>query len=446
MAVQSDVDQGYHRLVNDGYVGCGYPLSSWQRMAFSASVLPRWLREELLPKADLVLKAPDIPGRNADNAKLPYYLNSFLSENGNKVVNANCLYCHAAEFNGKLVMGLGNTSSNFTHDLSIVPTAMRPFVWTPEEHREWENLSKRVAVVAPYMKTLTRGVNPADNLFQALFAHRDPHTLAWSDIPLMEPPEKYVLPVRVPPWWRMSKKESMFYPGVAWKEHTGVMMAASTLCVDDVAKASAIKAYFHQIEAYIKSLRAPPFPHPIDGEKRSRGETVFLEHCAQCHGKYGSNPEYPNRTVPIKVVGTDPELAIFTAQSSDRFLDWFRKSFYGSGVEVQQNLGYTAPPLDGIWIAAPYFHNGSVPTLRAVLQSSLRPKYWSRSFRSSDYDFENVGWKHQSLDHGQAEALPLTRSSIYDTTLRGYSARGHVFGDVLANDEREDLLEYLKGL
>ena len=29
--------------------------------------------------------------------------------------------------------------------------------------------------------------------------------------------------------------------------------------------------------------------------------------------------------------------------------------------------GYANMPLDGVWLRAPYLHNGSVPTLRALL-------------------------------------------------------------------------------
>jgi len=32
--------------------------------------------------------------------------------------------------------------------------------------------------------------------------------------------------------------------------------------------------------------------------------------------------------------------------------------------------GYQAPPLDGVWATAPYFHNGSVPTIADVLDSN----------------------------------------------------------------------------
>ena len=36
-------------------------------------------------------------------------------------------------------------------------------------------------------------------------------------------------------------------------------------------------------------------------------------------------------------------------------------------------IGYEAPPLYGAWASAPYFHNGSVPTIRDVLQPDQPP-------------------------------------------------------------------------
>jgi len=61
-----------------------------------------------------------------------------------------------------------------------------------------------------------------------------------------------------------------------------------------------------------------------------------------------------------------------------------------------------APPLDGVWASAPYFHNGSVPTVAGVLESGARPQYWTRSFDSKDYDPAALGWQHSALDHGHA--------------------------------------------
>lgn len=101
--------------------------------------------------------------------------------------------------------------------------------------------------------------------------------------------------------------------------------------------------------------------------------------------------------------------------------------------------GYIAPPLDGIWITAPYLHNGSVPTLEALLNSKLRPAYWSRDFNNPQYDYEQMGWKYSR------EAGPRG-TEVYNTTLPGYGNYGHTFGDRLTDKERKAVIEYLKTL
>ena len=59
---------------------------------------------------------------------------------------------------------------------------------------------------------------------------------------------------------------------------------------------------------------------------------------------------------------------------------------------------YVALPLDGVWASAPYFHNGSVPTLDTVLNSQQRPKIWSRDNRDPHaYDLVRVGLKYAAV-------------------------------------------------
>jgi mono/diheme cytochrome c family protein len=63
---------------------------------------------------------------------------------------------------------------------------------------------------------------------------------------------------------------------------------------------------FTDILAYLKSIEAPKYPFPIDRKLASEGEKVFTRTCTQCHGSYGPNGTYPNRIVPLEVIGTDP--------------------------------------------------------------------------------------------------------------------------------------------
>ena len=163
-----------------------------------------------------------------------------------------------------------------------------------------------------------------------------------------------------------------------------------------------------------------------------QGREVFADNCERCHG----NPEtgaYPNLLVPQELVGTDDALASLVTTSG--YTDWYNASFYGRTSRMEPSFGYTPPPLDGIWATAPFLHNGSVPTLAALLDSSTRPTQWRRS---ADYDDADVGWKFDVVDDGGAD------SSVYDTTRFGYSNAGHTFGDALSPSDRSALIALLK--
>ena len=128
-------------------------------------------------------------------------------------------------------------------------------------------------------------------------------------------------------------------------------------------------------------------------------------------------------------------------------VEWFNRSFYGQTAKLVPGPGYVAPPLDGIWTTAPYLHNGAVPTVEALLDSRKRPTYWRRSFTRRQLDTVALGWKHQVLSHGKAaEPDARARKRLYDTTLPGYSNKGHTYGDELSDEQRRAVIEYLKTL
>jgi hypothetical protein len=424
-----DAAAGYHALVNNPYVSCG---------------IPYWVYNLAFPNAPANQL---LPGRDGENAQLPFAQTHFVTEEGVELVTANCLSCHADYFNGELIVGLGSHSGDFTGDPSLQANVIGNFLTDPAEKAEWEKWVSRVNALAPHIQAPTRGVNPADNIAAVLIAHRDRETLAWSDEPLLPLPPVAVVPVDVPPWWRMQKKNAMFYLGQGRGDHARIMMTASTLCTDSVEEAVAIDGYFPDVRAYIASIEAPSYPWDVDAALASTGALVFTQHCEKCHGSYGETETYPNLLIALADVGTDPLLATGSTYHANDFIDWFHGSFYGEISRIEPAEGYVAPPLDGIWATAPFLHNGSVPTIAALLDSSTRPSYWRRSFDSTDYDTAALGWRYETLDHGHdAEPDEVARRSIYDTTLLGYSNAGHTFGDVLTADERGALLEYLKTL
>jgi len=423
-----DPQRGRRALLNENYIGCGVP----------DSVLSRFNPFSPTPMAD----------RDPQNADLPFFLTRYKTSDGVSVVTANCLGCHAAYMNGELVVGLGNVVSDFSMDPSG-PLSMLTRLTGGVEGRELELLSSRVEALYPGVLMETLGPNPADHIAAMLFAHRDAKTLAWSDEPLMELPAHSPTPVDVPAWWMMRKKNAMFYTAAGRGDHARIMMTASALCTDSVAQAKAIDAYFPDIRAYIASLEAPPYPFEIERPSADRGQSVFEKRCSRCHGTYAednADDAYPNLVVALEVVGTDPVLAVGSGQFAGRFVEWFNRSFYGEIANLDPQPGYIAPPLDGVWATAPYFHNGSVATLAEVLDSSARPKRWRRlSLSSRDYDKKRLGWRSTQVDD-EEWAETDDRRMIYDTTRLGYSNVGHPFGDSLTPVARRDLLEYLKTL
>jgi hypothetical protein len=96
---------------------------------------------------------------------------------------------------------------------------------------------------------------------------------------------------------------------------------------------------------------------------------------------------------------------------------------------------YAARPLYGIWAAAPFLHNGSVPTLYDLLLSpEQRPKTFALGAR--EYDPVRLGFAVDT-SCGQQDCL-------VDTTRTGDGNGGYLWGTDLSEADRMALLEYLK--
>ena len=216
------------------------------------------------------------------------------------------------------------------------------------------------------------------------------------------------------------------------------------MCLDNQSQAEAIADDFPDILAFLKSIPSPNYPWPVDDTLAEQGQGVFEQHCSSCHGTYDTAWTYPEVIIPLEEIGVDPQMATRMFEA-DLFHEWVEQSFFGQSSIATPELGYVAPPLDGVWATAPYLHNGSVPTLEGLLNSTLRPACWTWSFDSKDYDQQTLGWRfestscHDELSEGE-------RSPVYDTTQTGYGNGGHTYGDQLSTADRRALLEYIKTL
>ncbi len=383
--------------------------------------------------------------RTGKNATVPHGYNVIRNEKGIDVVVPTCLQCHAQVLNDSLVVGLGNTMldfSNIGHGNNFLRNLVTGFMQTvsPAQYDASKDLIRSMSTIAPMMETEVRGVNAADRLATLLVAHRDPETLEWKNEPILDIPNE-VIPTDVPAWWLLKKKNAMFYNGFGRGDFGKFLMLSNILTVKDTAEAREVFSHFGDVLAYIKSIKAPKYPYPINPILAETGKTIFTDHCSKCHGSYGKEETYPNLLIPASIIQTD-SLLYKANHQNPQFIAWFNKSWFAKGdlpAKLEPANGYMAPPLDGVWATAPYLHNGSVPTIEAVLNSNIRPTYWKRDFNHPVYNTQSLGWEFNSADKPDGK-------KTYNTKLPGYSNSGHYFGNKLSDQERNALLEYLKTL
>lgn len=189
----------------------------------------------------------------------------------------------------------------------------------------------------------------------------------------------------------------------------------------------------NRIVNWVLDLPPPAFPRLVDRALARRGEAIYDQQCASCHDVGG---RLVGRVTPIAQIGTDRHrLDSFTPALAHQ-LDtevgvgkpWRFRHF-------RKTHGYANLLLDGIWLRAPYLHNGSVPTLRALLFPAERPVVFYTGY--DVYDWKDVGF----VSKGPAARREGFR---YDTRLPGNGNAGHLYGTRLPAAERLALIEYLK--
>jgi mono/diheme cytochrome c family protein len=422
---KGNADAGFRYIVTGDYVNSGLPLSFY-RLGFGKD-------------------KRNVLRRDGLNATVRPDFNVVKAPNGTTIAVPNCLQCHAQVFNDSLIVGLGNSLADFTpvrgFDSKLAAGVLETYMRTHRKKAEAAAEFVRVGkAIGGGIFTEVRGVNPADRLTALLISHRDRNTLAWHDSASTDLPRQ-VIPTDVPAWWLLKKKNAMFYNGFGRGDFGRFLMGAILLTVNDTAHANRVDSHMNDVLAFIQSIEPPPYPGKTDPALAAEGRLVFERSCAKCHGTYGEGGRYPNLLIPQQVIGTDSMINNSNYQYSD-MVNWFNNSWFGQGDHPARLVpfnGFIAPPLDGVWITAPYLHNGSVPDIESLLNSAQRPRYWSRDFRKPAYDLGKLGWKYQ------VEEKP-NGTRTYDTTLPGYGNQGHRFGDRLNDRERKAVIEYLKTL
>jgi mono/diheme cytochrome c family protein len=349
-----------------------------------------------------------------------------------------CLACHQGQVGGKVVPGVPNSNfalETLTEEVRAVKIRQRK----PFGHMDFGSLLLPLGTTVGTTNAVIFGV--------ALMRHRDP------DLAIVQRPPRFDLvhhDMDAPPWWHYAKRKSLYVDGFAAQGHRPLMQFL-LVKENGPERFREWEAEFREIEAWIESLEPPAWAGVIDHTLAAAGEAVFVGHCAECHGTYGAEETYPERLVPIADVETD-RVRLDSLSAADRRAlndSWFGQ--HGTAADAdglrdrEEPRGYVAPPLDGIWATAPYFHNGSVPTLWHVLHPQQRPVVWRRT--PTGYDTGRVGLEVEELaDLPAGKLRPADRRRYFDTRRPGKSAAGHDFPDSLDEDQKRAVLEYLKTL
>lgn len=245
------------------------------------------------------------------------------------------------------------------------------------------------------------------------------------------------------PLWKLTSNKGWSYHWDGLNQDLGEVVRSSALG-DGATTGSIALDDLDRLQRWLARAAPPAFPGPIDRALAAEGKRVFeATGCAACHAPDGKRFR---SVIPVDEpgLGTDRHrIDMWTVQARDAYQK------YADGTSwpfrhFQKTNGYVAVPLDGIWVRAPYLHNGSVPTLYHLLNPDKRiPRF----FRGYDViDTRLVGFVFQPPeDTAQAEKF-LQRTTELDTTLPGNGNQGHTYGANLRPEDKAALIEYMKTL
>ena len=350
-----------------------------------------------------------------------------------------------------------------------------------------------------YFAALAVGTNPALSETEAGWGRTDAFGRISNLVARLEKPIDLTAPVSFPWLWGMRYEAEYHYganTNAVLTRNIGQAVGLGALITDDAGNSTANLHNLYRLEQLSYAVQVPQWEKlfagvpgmQVDHALADAGRPVFEHHCAPCHqserhvGPKGTLFEYTLR--PYEVVKTDPNyarnLAVpvgdrplgpivlgVTQKMRDAYFrkwnvspedqakwedrdargtDFFRDTLLGAQIQAQTGadygdvkpgLYYRSRNLSGVWATAPFLHNGSVPSIAALLRLEERPAKFAVG--SHAYDPARLGYASEIPPGAPDDA-------IYDTSQTGNSNAGHEFGTQLPEADKRALIEYLKVL
>jgi len=435
----------------------------------------------------------EIPYPNGTKPEYPMGV-SLLNRNGAQGMTLSCAACHSAQLFGKPILGMTNRFPRanlfFIHGQSAI-TKVNASVFseiteaTRAEKAMYAETRDRVESIG-LKRPSALGLDTSLAQVALSLSKRAPTEWAERDPKSIKHPRSNLLDGMVADskpavWWNVKYKTHWLSDGSVvsgnpvftnflWNEiGRGVDLRP---LVNWLQEQSAI---VEELTTAVFATQAPKWTDylsesSIDLNRAKRGEATFTANCAHCHGTYEKawsmppSSHRPTDTVRVTYfettkaisVGTDPGRSMGMRALAEGLNPLaFSKQF---GIVIEEQKGYVAPPLEGIFARFPYFHNNSIPNLCALMTPpEARPEtYYSGEVRDPDHDFDQdcVGyptglktqkkWLHSAdaeLHHFDSRKPGLSNVGHYERIFR--TPEGV---ERYTPEQKRELIEFLKTL
>jgi hypothetical protein len=302
-------------------------------------------------------------------------------------------------------------------------------------------------------------------------------------------------PVRYPFLWNVDRQDLTQWPGSALNGNLNLALQRNTAEVlgvfgivrprEDLSLPSRVDFLIQNslnfegldvLADLVVQLEPPEFPGEVDDDLAAKGEAIYAMNCSVgCHGIEPGvmRGAWETWATPVLNVGTDtrehtilermaetgvlegvilppdyvpvpkmaPAISISSSINTGSLVQQFPdKNFDFSSAPPVEPGSYEAKVLQGVWIAAPFLHNGSVPNLEELLKPAAERV--TTFDIGPNYDLESVGLSTDQPEGSytlQTGCSPGSRDS-------GNSNCGHEFGTELSNEHKKALIEYMKTL
>jgi len=415
-----------------------------------------------------------------------------IKKDGAVGFSISCAACHAGSLFGKTVLGLTNRFPGANHAFNsiskLVPytssTVFRVFNGaTAEETRLFERTMKNMKALGVREPLLAGLDTSLSQVALSLAKRSDDPWATKSDYFEAHPRYDRLqdIPADSKPavWWNLKYKNRWLSDGsvvsgnpiftnILWNE-IGRGVDLQELGQWLTENSQVIK----ELTTAVFSIEAPRFTDffpadQIDLAAAKRGEVLYQQSCARCHGQYQKGWSQPGgellsaaeqmQTLQVKYkqrtqvmdVGTDRLRA--QGMASLVPLNKLEISQRNQTVIATQ-VGYVAPPLVGIWARWPYMHNNSMPDLCTVLTAARNraSAYYAGEAINPKTDFDSRCNGYPS--GAKTPAAWQIPERHYDTHRKGLGNGGHDEGiisqngvDLFSNEQKSELIQFLQTL